>query len=120
MISPRVFVVQNQQRWDDFQQRFVPKFDLNPAREFGRLIYLLSPSASPFNPDSYLPELQARLRDFNDSDALLCIGSPVLMVAAATVAAGRNQGRVRVLQWSGTDRAYRPVMLSGLFTSPDR
>ena len=51
MSKNRVFVVQNQHRWNRDAGRFEPKFDLTPAQQFGELVYLLSPTAAPFRPE---------------------------------------------------------------------
>lgn len=112
----RVFVVQNQHRWDRDRQRFLPKFDLTPAEEFGELTDLLSPTAAPFNPEPVLKELREKLADFGDDDYLLLVGNPVLIGFATAVAASANDGRVNLLQWSGKDRRYIAVEADGLFT----
>lgn len=102
----RVFVVQNPHRLDRETQTLKPVFDLTPAEEYGELHYLLSPSASPFSPETILPELIAKLEDFQDDDHLLLIGSPILIGWAVAVAADWNNGRVSCLQWNGRDRRY--------------
>ena len=114
----RVWVVQNQHRWDRDGHVFVPKYDVSPAKDFGTLFDLLSPTAAPFNPDPIIAELTKKLRDFCDEDSLLAIGNPVLIGWATSIAAGYNGGRVRSLQWSGRDQRYIAVEASGLFTFP--
>jgi len=116
----RVFVVQNQHRWDRERQTFIPKFDLTPAAEYGELVYLLSPTAAPFTPDPVLGELRDKLADFNDGDYLLLVGNPMLIGFATAIAASANNGHVNLLQWSGKDRRYIAVEASGLFTFADR
>lgn len=105
-----VFVVQHQHRWDAALGRLVPKFDLAPAEQWGQLLYLLGPTASPFNPGVILPELHQKLQTFTDDDSLLCIGNPCLIGFATAVAAYWNQGRVQMLQWSGKDQSYVRVV----------
>ena len=117
--GPLVFVVQNQHRYDAVKRTFVPKFDLDPARVFGDLIELLSPTASPFNFETVKEELIHKLSHYRDGDCLLCVGNPVLMMAAGAIAASFNEGRVRALQWSGKDQRYIPVDLSGLYEDND-
>lgn len=110
----RVYVIQNTMtRGDDGELR--PKFNFNPAVEFGQLNFLLGPSASPFHPTSYLGELQAKLRGFSDQDYLICAGNPILLGVAAAIAADANCGRVKFLQWSGERRRYVPVPVTGIF-----
>lgn len=108
MSDPVVYVVQNQHRWDDRLGQLVPKFDLRPATSFGRLLYLVSPSAKPWDP-SVLDDMRHRLSQYRDEDYLLCLGSPILIGWAAALAADANDGMLTMLQWSGTDREYRPV-----------
>ena len=110
----KVYVVQNQHRWDHAKQAFVPKFDLHAAEEFGELTFLLGPTASPFRPGPLIEELVAKLRDFSDADSLLCIGNPLLIGWSMAIAADANDGRVASLQWSGKDQRYIRVEAAGL------
>ena len=68
MRKNRVFVVQNQHRWNRDAGRFEPKFDLTPAQQFGELVYLLSPTAAPFRPEPVIEELREKLADFGPDD----------------------------------------------------
>ena len=112
----KVYVVQNQHRWDRDKQRFEPKFDLTPAEEFGELVYLLSPTAAPFRPEPIIQELREKLKDYQEGDHLLLVGNPVLIGFAVTVAADVNGGRVSLLQWSGKDQRYIAVEAQKLTT----
>lgn len=116
-MTPRVFVVQRQLRWDEQAQGLVSKFDLEPAQEHGELVFLLGSNASPFSPRNIIPELHAKLSDFSDDDHLLLIGNPCLIGWATSIAADYNEGRVSLLQWSGKDRRYVSVRAS-LFDWP--
>lgn len=111
----RVFVVQNQHRWDG--EKFVPKHDVSSAHVFGDLIELLSPTAAPFNPPPILAELRAKLRDFGKDDYILCIGNPLLLAWAFAIAADFNDGNVKALQWSGKDQRYIQVDVQYMFQS---
>ena len=104
----RVFVVQNQHHADHTGQ-LVPKFDLSPAQEYGKIVLLLSPSARPFSPRHVIGALSEALATFGDDDYLLLIGNPVLIGLAVAIASRRNCGRVRVLQWDGKARRYIPI-----------
>lgn len=114
----RVFVVQNQHRWDTTKRVFVPKYDIDDAYKFGEVIELLSPTAAPFNPPPILEELREKLQDFSDNDFILCIGNPLLLAWTYSIAADANNGRVRALQWSGKDHRYINVDVHDLF-GPD-
>lgn len=104
-----VYIVQDQRRYDKDTGTFVQKFDLSPAEEHGAFRYLLTPTASPFNPAIIIPELHEGLRDFSDGDHLLLVGNPILIGWATAIAADYNEGRVSVLQWSGKDHRYIAV-----------
>jgi len=122
MSSGRVFVVQQQHHWSEDEQRLVPKFDLSPAREHGELVYLLSPSAGPWNLESVTQEMMEKLRGYGDADSLLLVGNPCLIGIACVIAAAVNRGRWRMLQWSGKEGRYLVVSpdLGGSKTDPSR
>ena len=104
-----VYIVQDQQRMSRHTGRLERKFDFSSAERFGRLVSLLSPTAKPFQPQSVIPDLREKLRGFSDEDFLLLVGSPVLIGFAVAVAADVNEGRVRLLQWSGERGEYTPI-----------
>lgn len=110
----KVYVVQNQHRWDPASGTFVPKFDLSEAEAFGELVFLLGPTASPFRPEPLVKELNEKLRPFTDEDSLLCIGNPLLIGWSMAIAADHNEGKVASLQWSGKDQRYVRVVAQGL------
>jgi hypothetical protein len=111
MAMSTVFVIQNQHRWDKDKSTFVPKFDFSSAVGYGQLSYLLTPTAAPFNSGPVIDELREKLSFFGDDDCLLLIGNPVLIGCAVAIAAQSNRGKVKVLQWSGTDRRYVKIQL---------
>lgn len=117
--EPKVFVVQNQHRWDRDAQKFVPKYDLREAEIFGDLEYLLSPTAAPFNAEPIVRELREKLKDYRQGDYLLLVGNPALILAVGAIAASYNKGRVSVLQWSGKEGRYIAIHMDGLDTALD-
>ncbi len=117
--EPIVYVVQNQHKLDRDTNRLVPKFDMKAAEGFGRLVYLLSPTAAPFHPDPVVKELRLKLKDYRTGDHLLLVGNPALILAVGCIAATYNEGRVSVLQWSGRDRRYVAIEMDGLDTAFD-
>lgn len=110
-MTPTVFAVQNQMTRSADGSGLVPKYDLTPAETHGTLLFLLGPSASPFSPTVVLPEMRAKLQhyDYRKGDSLLLVGNPALIGWAVALAAQAGDGRVRVLQWSGTQRGYTPI-----------
>lgn len=112
----RVFVVQQTMRWDERQEKLVEKFDLSPARSHGEIVYLLSPTAAPFNPDTVLPELHRKLKTIGPDDHLLLLGNPALIGIVCAIAADYTQGHLNLLQWSNRDGGqYIPIKIRGLF-----
>lgn len=107
--TPRVFVVQKQYKQDPATGELVPKHDLSSAYRYGNVEYLLSPTAGPFNPDSVIPELKAKLANYTSDDFLLLIGNPCLIGWAVAIAAGASGGRITLLQWSGKRKEYIPI-----------
>lgn len=107
----RVFVVQQHMHWDAGKQALVPKFDLSSALEYGELMFLLSSSFSPFNPNEAIRAIREAMEiwRFGPEDHLLLIGNPCLIAWSAALAADRTGGRLRLLQWSGKERKYLPV-----------
>ncbi len=95
------------------------KYDLTPAEEFGELSFLLAPDAKPFNPAPIIDELFEKLDGFSDNDFLICIGNPILLSLAVSVAVDINEGRVNLLQWNGRRGAYVPVSADLGFTADD-
>lgn len=91
--------------------RIVPKYDLSPAETYGSIQELLSPTAKPFNPKPIIDELYNKLENFSDEDFIICIGNPILLSMAVTIAADINEGRVNLLQWHGLKSEYVPVQI---------
>lgn len=117
--EPTVYVIQDQQRWDESAQKLVPKHNFESAMTFGRLEFLLSPKAAPFNPETVLGEMHAKLANFSDRDHLVLVGNPALIGWAVSLAALYNNGKVSVLQWSGKDQKYIRIACQGLSTKRD-
>src|SRR5689334_17698838 len=106
---PRVFVAQMPHRMNERSGALEPRFDLSTAERYGRVEFLLSPTARPFNPGPIVAELREKLSDYGDEDYLLLVGNPCIMGWACAIAADFNDGKVNILQWSGRDQAYTPI-----------
>ena len=105
-----VFAVQQQMRFDQDRKELVPRFtSIKKAERWGSIVYLLSPSAHPFNPDLVLGDLHEKLSNFSDEDYLLLIGNPGLIGMATSLASFYNEGRVKFLQWSGRHNEYTEI-----------
>lgn len=101
-----VYVVQKQMKVDPASGEYVPRFDLTQAEGFGKIEYLLSPRAQPYAAGGIITELYRKLATFSDDDHLLLVGNQCLVGFAMSVAADVNDGRVKILQWSGREQSY--------------
>lgn len=106
-----VFVIQQQMKFDADKRELVPRFpSIYKADKWGTLVYVLSPSAHPFEPELILGDIHERLSGFNDDDHLLLIGNPGLIGMCTAVAAHYNEGNVKFLQWSGRHGEYTEIV----------
>ena len=96
------------------------QFDLTPAKMYGKVEVVFPSEFKPFDPNPAILRAKVALKDFNATDALICIGNPVLICICFAVIVSEYSGPVRVLQWSGTEKAYIPVYVDmGLLPAPD-
>jgi len=115
-----VYVVQDQQCVDRSTGKLKSKFDFSPAEKYGRLQFLLRPSASPFNLQPVLRSLHDQLQHFDaETDYLLLTGNPVLLGLAVSITADYTDGVLRLLQWSGAKRDYIVIHADNIFEAID-
>lgn len=103
----KVYVVQNPHR--QVNGKLVPTFNLDPAKKHGELVFLLSPSARPFQSEHVVGVLREGLKEYSSDDYLLLIGNPALIGMATAIAAHFNDGSVKLLQWDGVRGEYNAV-----------
>lgn len=113
----KVYVVQQQKKRDHGTGELVDRFDLSAAADYGSLVFLLGPQATPLRPRPTLAELRAGLEEFTGDDYLLLIGNPCLIGWAVALAAEASGGRVRLLQWHSHSGSYL-VIDSQVFSCP--
>lgn len=112
---PTVFIVQDQKWVDPKTGQLKGKFDFTPAESFGKLEYLLKPSASPFDLPPVIRALKDRLLGIRPDDYLLLTGNPALIGLAVAIAADYLDGNLKMLQWSGAKRQYIPIFAEDVF-----
>jgi hypothetical protein len=105
----RVFIVQKHVKYNKRTGDLTPKFDMSSAEAYGEFVYLLSPLAQPTDPVETIAKLRKTLAGFCDDDVLLLVGNPCFIGLATAIASDINEGRVRLLQWSGKHRRYHEV-----------
>lgn len=114
MSTGTVYVVQNHSFYDEKTGLTKPKFNLDPAKKFGDLVFLLSPMNVPSKPEAAIKKLRKKLSNFSDDDHLLCIGNPCFIGWAVAVASHANEGKVKMLQWNGERKTYYSISAEGL------
>lgn len=87
----------------------VPRFDITPAAEYGEIRYLLDAKASAFCIAPISRQLREGLKNFSDSDILLPVGDPAIMLMAGIIAAQRTGGKLTILKWDRHSRRYLKV-----------
>lgn len=106
---PKIYVIQKQMTLHPTTGELTPKYDMTSALCYGEPVYLLSPTAGPFNSESIILELKEKLAAYNpEEDFLLLVGNPCLIGWACAVAAKRGGG-LNLLQWSSKFKKYVPI-----------
>ena len=109
-----VYVVQLQQVIDREKNILVPKLNLDKAKPFGEIKYILPYYLTPYDKEDTISILWDKLKDFTTDDYLLPIGSPIFIGCATTIAAAKTGGYLKFLQWSNKTQVYTEVKISGL------
>ncbi len=111
-----VYIIQNPQRWDGDKGQMVGRFDFSSSHLYGEPVFLLSPTAAPFNGGPIIRELEEKLDPFRPEDFLLMVGNPVIIAWSGIIAqralawnTGNPDAMPACLQWSGKDRQYIEV-----------
>ena len=105
----KVYVVQDQKQRDRVTGDLRSKFNFSDAERFGKIEYLLRQGASPFELNPVIRQLHEVLSGYRGEDWLLLTGNPVLIGLSVAIASHYSGGRLRLLQWSGSQGAYIPV-----------
>ena len=89
----------------------VKSVDVSPAAKWGKLVIVLQSSQSIIAPVPMVRTLNEALATFDEFDYLVPVGDPILMCAAASVAARNNNGRVKFLKWDRRNKDYMVVQI---------
>lgn len=111
-IESRVFVVQQPAKLIGGEWR--PIFDINPAKKFGKLNFIMIRPGNIFLDalPNVLDHMKNVLHDFGDEDFILPTGEPIAIAAAALIAGLANHGRVKVLKWDRLKSEYIIVQIT--------
>lgn len=99
--NPRVFVTQGTSR-----------LNLAKAHKHGELVELLPEGTHvSLNTQPALRQLKLKLHSFGDSDFILPLGDPAVIVMAGIIAAEANRGKIRLLKWDQKLKDYYSVQI---------
>lgn len=110
-MKPRVFAPQIPSRYDAASKLWIPTMNMDPAKKHGELLVMLPANANRLHSAPLIAAMREQMRDFSDADALIAVGDPTLIAAAALIAAKRVQ-RVRMLKWDRMAGDYLLVEVS--------
>lgn len=111
--KPRVYVVQQPATYDRATEKFIPKYDVTPAGQFGELVFLIPPGNIYRNRmASTLATLRAALKDATADDYLLAVGDPVAIATAVLVAGSHTGGKINLLKWDRLHATYESFAVS--------
>jgi hypothetical protein len=98
--QPRVFVVQEPLYKDNRSGEIRSKFSLDPAKNFGELVYILNWSdPSELSVQQMVWKVRRELQGFTEHDYLLMVGNPTAMALSAVIAAEHTGGILKLLYW---------------------
>lgn len=106
-----VYAPQQPSKFDSQFQIWTPTVDLTPALKFGELRVMLPPSFGALTGAPAVQALKERMTDFAAQDYLLAVGDPMLIAAAAGIAALRTGGKLKMLKWDRFTKDYLAVEL---------
>ena len=111
-MRPRVFAPQIPSRYDSATRLWVPTMNMDPATKHGELVVMLPANANRMHTAPLVAAMRERLLDFGPADALVAVGDPTLIAAAALIAARKTGGAVRMLKWDRMAGDYILVEVS--------
>lgn len=117
-MTPKVYIPQVPQYFDDTLQKMVPRFDtLSQAESFGELVVLLDRNDDVWDPDEVMAKIERKMQHFTDQDYILPMGTYPFIMWTGMVAMVKAEQYVQHLQWHQRERQYRVVSLNvGKFT----
>lgn len=110
-MKPRVFAPQLPSRYDTASKLWIPTMNMEPALKFGELVVMLPANANRLHTAPLIGSMREQMKDFCATDALIAIGDPTLIAAAALIAA-RRVAQVRMLKWDRMAGDYILVEVS--------
>lgn len=105
-MKPKVFIPHVPMKFDP-NIGMTPKFDtLHEASDYGELIVLIDSKMAISSREDCLSRIKIGLRDYNDDDFFLPMGSHYFMMVSAIVISTKVD-TLQVLEWSARERCYK-------------
>mgnify|MGYP003325072110 CR=1 FL=1 len=83
-----------------------------PASNFGTLVFCLPENSQMlFSPQPFIHKMRKNLRDFKETDYILCTGDPAIIGLSTAVVSDITQGKFNLLKWDRQERRYYPLMI---------
>lgn len=111
-MNPKVYAPQVPSRHDTASGLWIPTMNLEPAKKHGELVVLLPANANRLHIAALVTSMRDQLSGFRKEDALIAVGDPTLIAAAALIAARKTGGAVRMLKWDRMCGDYIVVEVS--------
>ena len=81
-----------------------------PASNFGTLVFCLQENSQMlFSPQPFIHKMRKNLRDFKETDYILCTGDPAIIGLSTAVVSDITQGKFNLLKWDRQERRYYPL-----------
>jgi hypothetical protein len=103
---PKAYAPQVPAKYDPATKLWVPSINLEPAKQFGDLVIMLPPNANRLHINPLVVALREQMKDFTAEDAIIAVGDPSLIAAAACIAVRKTGGLLRILKWDRQSSSY--------------
>lgn len=102
----KVYIPQEPSKWDSTVEMHMPTMDFTPALRYGELVVCLPPNISFHMTKPVYAALKEKMRDFDDGDYLIAVGSPLVIALSSHIALLKTRGSLNLLTWDRMQRQY--------------
>ena len=90
-----------------------PKINIMGAAKFGKFKFLLpEDSQIIFSPGPLVYKLRTLLKDFKDTDYLMCTGDPAIIGITCSLVSDVTNGKYNLLKWDKQEKTYYPIAIN--------
>ena len=80
------------------------------ASDFGYLVICLPENSQMmFSPAPFIHKMRKNLRDFKETDYILCTGDPAIIGLSTAIVSDVTQGKFNLLKWDRQETRYYPL-----------